>query len=243
MAPSSPLLSQPSPTKKSSQELPLFVNLAETAEPLPPNSARSRLGGNNGPSLLAIAEPAPAADLTPSLIADEMDVDNGARLDDEQLQAAAATVGGRPSPTAGQQAAAASQPAQQSQAAAPAAVRTPVRTPELQTTLPQRQASRPPAANGTYHEHANGRGTSQAREASPSTPGRIPPFDWEEFEARYEQALSEMNGQERDMLEEFDRLVNVGPSFPRPFLPSLTRLPSISMFGLLRPRHMTTNAL
>ncbi|EPE02768.1 hypothetical protein F503_08531 [Ophiostoma piceae UAMH 11346] len=101
-------------------------------------------------------------------------------------------------------------------------LRSSVRTPELQTTLPQR-----PLANGQGHaDGANGttngtalgnalrnhpqlqhprRGTSQLRESSP---GHVPPFDWEEFEARYEQALTDMNGEEKELLEEFDQLVN-----------------------------------
>ncbi|EOO00752.1 hypothetical protein UCRPA7_3649 [Phaeoacremonium minimum UCRPA7] len=44
-------------------------------------------------------------------------------------------------------------------------------------------------------------------ERSPSTPGHLAPFDWEEFESRYEQALSDANQQEQDLLGEFERLV------------------------------------
>lgn len=44
---------------------------------------------------------------------------------------------------------------------------------------------------------------------SPSTPGHLAPFDWEEFESRYEQALAEANNNEKELLEEFDRLVKV----------------------------------
>ena len=51
--------------------------------------------------------------------------------------------------------------------------------------------------------------TSLDAQGSPSTPGHIPPFDWDEFENRYEQALAEANEQEKEMLEEFDRLVKV----------------------------------
>ncbi|KKA30182.1 hypothetical protein TD95_001173 [Thielaviopsis punctulata] len=42
--------------------------------------------------------------------------------------------------------------------------------------------------------------------SSPSSPGALPVFDWEEFEARYERALREADDKEREMLEEFERL-------------------------------------
>lgn len=44
-------------------------------------------------------------------------------------------------------------------------------------------------------------------ERSPSTPGHLAPFDWDEFESRYLQALAEANHQEQKLLEEFNRLV------------------------------------
>lgn len=44
-------------------------------------------------------------------------------------------------------------------------------------------------------------------ERSPSTPGHLPPFDWDEFEARYEEALGDSNRHEQELLEEFDLLV------------------------------------
>ena len=44
---------------------------------------------------------------------------------------------------------------------------------------------------------------------SPSTPGHLAPFDWDDFESRYEQALAEANNEEKELLEEFDRLVKV----------------------------------
>lgn len=46
-------------------------------------------------------------------------------------------------------------------------------------------------------------------ERSPSTPGHLAPFDWDEFESRYEQALSDANQQEQELLGEFERLVKV----------------------------------
>lgn len=44
---------------------------------------------------------------------------------------------------------------------------------------------------------------------SPSTPGRIAPFDWDDFEARYQKALAEADEKEKAILEEFDQLVKV----------------------------------
>ncbi|KAI8626679.1 hypothetical protein F5Y19DRAFT_217946 [Xylariaceae sp. FL1651] len=40
-----------------------------------------------------------------------------------------------------------------------------------------------------------------------TSPGHLVPFDWEDFEDRYEKALQEADENERQMLEEFDRLV------------------------------------
>jgi hypothetical protein len=44
---------------------------------------------------------------------------------------------------------------------------------------------------------------------TPSTPGMFAPFDWDEFETRYEQALRDANDHERELLNEFDRLLKV----------------------------------
>ncbi|CEI64350.1 hypothetical protein FVEN_g11034 [Fusarium venenatum] len=41
---------------------------------------------------------------------------------------------------------------------------------------------------------------------SPDTPGLLEPFDWDEFEARYENALREADDQEREILKEADAL-------------------------------------
>ncbi|EFW99209.1 hypothetical protein CMQ_5630 [Grosmannia clavigera kw1407] len=85
-------------------------------------------------------------------------------------------------------------------------LRAQTRTPELQTNPPSQSDG-----NG----NRNGRGRPIGQKASildaqhpPGTPGHIPPFDWDEFEARYEQALVEMNGEEKELLEDFDQLVN-----------------------------------
>ncbi|OLN81699.1 hypothetical protein CCHL11_06957 [Colletotrichum chlorophyti] len=44
-------------------------------------------------------------------------------------------------------------------------------------------------------------------EDTPGTPGVFPPFNWDEFEARYEKALAEADEKERELLLEFDNLV------------------------------------
>ncbi|KAK4237044.1 hypothetical protein C8A03DRAFT_35039 [Achaetomium macrosporum] len=44
-------------------------------------------------------------------------------------------------------------------------------------------------------------------ERSPSTPGHLAPFDWDEFEARYEEALADANRNEQELLKEFEELV------------------------------------
>lgn len=62
----------------------------------------------------------------------------------------------------------------------------------------------------TSNDRMNGHKENVDR--SPSTPGHLAPFDWEEFEARYEQALAEANNQEKELLEEFDRLVKASSS-------------------------------
>ncbi|KAF7559390.1 hypothetical protein G7046_g4765 [Stylonectria norvegica] len=41
---------------------------------------------------------------------------------------------------------------------------------------------------------------------TPSTPGILAPFDWEEFEVRYEQALQDADEHEREILKEAESL-------------------------------------
>ncbi|KAL2108970.1 hypothetical protein VUR80DRAFT_3127 [Thermomyces stellatus] len=43
-------------------------------------------------------------------------------------------------------------------------------------------------------------------QATPSTPGLLSPFDWEDFQDRYEKALADADKEERAVLKEFDRL-------------------------------------
>lgn len=44
---------------------------------------------------------------------------------------------------------------------------------------------------------------------SPSTPGQIAPFDWDDFESRYLQALSHADDHEKELGTEFENLVKV----------------------------------
>ena len=53
---------------------------------------------------------------------------------------------------------------------------------------------------------------------TPSTPGIYLPFNWEEFESRYEKALLDADSHERELAGEFDLLVKV--SFPPPHPPA-----------------------
>jgi len=57
----------------------------------------------------------------------------------------------------------------------------------------------------TSKERINGH--RDAVERSPSTPGHLPPFDWEDFEARYEEAFADADRQEQELLKEFEDLV------------------------------------
>ncbi|KAJ6442900.1 peroxisomal biogenesis factor 2 [Purpureocillium lavendulum] len=47
---------------------------------------------------------------------------------------------------------------------------------------------------------------------TPSTPGQLAPFDWEDFEARYEAALREADDNEREILKEAESLSKVASS-------------------------------
>ena len=44
---------------------------------------------------------------------------------------------------------------------------------------------------------------------APSTPGHLAPFDWDDFEARYEKALREADEHEREILKEAEGLSKV----------------------------------
>ncbi|RXG50219.1 hypothetical protein VDGE_20535 [Verticillium dahliae] len=48
---------------------------------------------------------------------------------------------------------------------------------------------------------------SNGRANTPSTPGVFTSFDWEDFEARYHKALTDADGKEQELMNEFNELV------------------------------------
>lgn len=48
------------------------------------------------------------------------------------------------------------------------------------------------------------------RASTPSTPGTLAPFEWADFEARYESALRDADEQEKEILKEAEGLSKVG---------------------------------
>ncbi|KXX80083.1 hypothetical protein MMYC01_202873 [Madurella mycetomatis] len=78
----------------------------------------------------------------------------------------------------------------------------------IQATQPKPQGNRAQVKTPEPHpskECMNGR--KEMAERSPSTPGHLAPFDWDDFEARYEEALAEADGHEQELLKEFEELV------------------------------------
>ncbi|GJN70367.1 hypothetical protein PLICBS_004422 [Purpureocillium lilacinum] len=61
-----------------------------------------------------------------------------------------------------------------------------------------------PEQNTTTPEPLNE--LQRAESDTPSTPGHLLPFDWDDFEARYEAALREADENEREILKEADSL-------------------------------------
>lgn len=113
-------------------------------------------------------------------------------------------------------------------------------TPPVSTEISDSNADNAPAdveqaaldvpANPTYNRDANSsqdaRGqapitpeprpehlamNSHAAQATPSTPGILSPFDWEDFQSRYEKALADADEEELAVLKDFERLSKVGP--------------------------------
>lgn len=78
---------------------------------------------------------------------------------------------------------------------------------------------------------------------TPNGPGILGPFDWDDFEARYEKALVEADEQEREILKEAESLAKVRHAAPFPETSSqrlLTKvialiLCSIFKYGLRLP--------
>ncbi|MBE3047024.1 hypothetical protein IMZ48_31760 [Candidatus Bathyarchaeota archaeon] len=81
-------------------------------------------------------------------------------------------------------------------------------------------------------------------QTTPGTPGLLPPFDWEDFQDRYEKALADADEEERAVLKEFEDLskVSFGHSFPASVSqPTNHFVCSTLMFGL-RPLLLTTTS-
>lgn len=68
---------------------------------------------------------------------------------------------------------------------------------------PKREQTRTP-------EPRKRRSQKEPAQASPGSPGRLAPFDWNDFQARYQKALGDADHQESELLEEFEQLVKVG---------------------------------
>ncbi|KAG5929603.1 hypothetical protein E4U42_005308 [Claviceps africana] len=54
--------------------------------------------------------------------------------------------------------------------------------------------------------NGNGKGAAASSRVTSPPPAEVPPFDWEQFEARYESALKEADEEERDILQEAQSL-------------------------------------
>ncbi|KAK0733587.1 hypothetical protein B0T26DRAFT_736499 [Lasiosphaeria miniovina] len=72
---------------------------------------------------------------------------------------------------------------------------------DLQNRRPQVKTPEPRGSKERMNGHR------EISERSPSTPGHLAPFDWEEFESRYEEALADSGHQEQELLEEFEALI------------------------------------
>lgn len=57
-----------------------------------------------------------------------------------------------------------------------------------------------------FNPRLNGQ-NNNVTDRSPSTPGYLAPFDWDDFEARYEEALANADEDEKQLLTEFEDLI------------------------------------
>lgn len=102
-------------------------------------------------------------------------------------------------------------PQQQQREQEPSRQPSPVRPLSLDTmeeAKPQQGGSRalvktpePRASKERINSH------KEMADRSPSTPGHLAPFDWDEFEARFEEALAKANEGEQELLDEFESLI------------------------------------
>lgn len=71
------------------------------------------------------------------------------------------------------------------------------------SAAPSRPKKQPPTETRTPEPQAD---QHSAGSDTPSTPGHLAPFDWNDFEVRYDRALREADEQERDILKEAEGL-------------------------------------
>ncbi|EAQ92615.1 hypothetical protein CHGG_00850 [Chaetomium globosum CBS 148.51] len=112
---------------------------------------------------------------------------------------------------------------------------------DAQTAFSKHQGNRPQVKTPEPRQSRDRlNGHKDPGERSPSTPGHLAPFDWDEFEARYEEALANADRDEQELVREFEELVKVNQAqmFGLCGGPLLTASHSFSMFGLLLPRSM-----
>lgn len=88
---------------------------------------------------------------------------------------------------------------------------------------------------------------SQNGRLTPNPPAVLGPFDWDDFEARYEKALMDADEQEREILKEAESLAKVRNTasclviYRHVILKQANSLCSISGYGLRLPQLMTTS--
>jgi hypothetical protein len=87
---------------------------------------------------------------------------------------------------------------------------------DAQTAFSKHQGSRPQVKTPEPRQSRDRlNGHKDPGERSPSTPGHLAPFDWDEFEARYEEALADADRDEQELLREFEELVKVSQVKPK----------------------------
>ncbi|KAK0729309.1 hypothetical protein B0T21DRAFT_292440 [Apiosordaria backusii] len=78
---------------------------------------------------------------------------------------------------------------------------------DAQSTIPKPQGTRAAQVKTPEPRILKERSNGNIAERSPSTPGHLAPFDWEDFEARYQEALANANAEEQELLAEFENLI------------------------------------
>lgn len=79
-----------------------------------------------------------------------------------------------------------------------------------QEQIPSSQPSKTYQANSQSSDHLLEHDSRSRHSSTPDTPGVLPPFDWADYEARYEMALEDAKEDERDVMKEAASLSKVG---------------------------------